>query len=283
MLKKLYKHEFKALTRWIKYVWLAILVIAILNRITLEISIRTISNSQGSDFDVLASSLLLSITVPVFILHGVAIGSSALIATIITVVRFYKNMFSHEGYFTFSIPVKPVDHLWCKLLCGVAISFITSLMAVLSVSILFIGNAEIGEIIKEVFLGIGEILGKVQFGSGALHVALFSIEGVILLIASLVSPILTFYVAIVLGQSFKNRIGGAILCYFVINVIVNFASNIFNGILNIAQLFIEVLSNSFSIWLVHIYIAFTLIFQVGLCIAFFKITQNRITKKLNLE
>ncbi len=283
MLKKLYKHELSALTRWLKFVWIAIIGIAIFNRISLAIYTNMLEQAHNAGTSETVHQLALTLVISIMGLHGLSIVASQIVTSLITVVRFYKNMFSNEGYFTFSIPVKPTTHLWCKLFCALIVSLITAIVTTISICILFIGMPQIWQALGEILSGISKISFEIMQSGNTIHLILFSIEFFVLYVSATLMPTLMIYASICLGQSFKNKIGGAVICYLVINVILNIVSSIGSFILQILIMGIVALESVAAIWLVHIIIFILLAFTVGLCVVFFIICNNRINKKLNLE
>ena len=157
MLKKLYKYELSALTRWLKFVWIAIIGIAIFNRISLAIYTNMLEQAHNMQTSETAQQLALTLVISIMGLHGLSIVASQIITSLIAIVRFYKNMFSNEGYFTFSIPVKPTTHLWCKLFCALIVSFITFIVTVISICILFIGMPQVWQVFGEIISDISKV------------------------------------------------------------------------------------------------------------------------------
>lgn len=280
MLKKLYKHELKALIRWIKFIWIALIGIAILNRVSTLIYNNMLINAHNSNLSETVLRMVGSLKTSIMVLHGIAIIAGAIATTAIVVVRFYKSVFSNEAYFTFSIPVKPVSHLWCKLLSALLVLLITYVSITLSLCILLIGEAGVGDAFVEIMHAFSEIWKMVSESGNAIHMVLFIIELLIIMVASGVSSVLTFYASMSIGQSFKNRVAGSIICYFIINIVLSALTNVLSFIYS---LFFVGLIESKNIIFVHLTFIFIALYSVGTCVAFFMITNNRISKKLNLE
>ncbi len=108
MLNKLLKYEFKDTARIIPLLYLIALVFA---------GISISASQLGIGWFRETSSLLL-------LLLGIAV---VIITFVVVVMRFYKNLYSNEGYLMFTLPVKPQSLLVSKTitaLCWVILSYI---------------------------------------------------------------------------------------------------------------------------------------------------------------
>ena len=112
MLGKLIKYDLKSMNRFLIILHAFLLLIAVLLRVfvTSRIQLQTDEGSLLFAFAILA--YVLAIT-------GIAFGTAIVIA-----VRFYKNLFSDEGYLTWTLPVTPGTHLLAKTISGSIWSFI---------------------------------------------------------------------------------------------------------------------------------------------------------------
>lgn len=294
MLKQLYKHEFLALLRWLFFIWIAIIALAVVTKcsnalLNIYIEKHTDSFSSNSEqafgyINNLTYRLLLAISTSLTFIYVLAVIAAFILTLVVIVVRFYKNLYTSEGYFTFSIPVKPIQHLWCKLICG-SVMFLASIIVIgLSVLITFISK----DFISDLRL-IVEQFKQAFFGIDKIHLLFYGIELVILLLVSLLASLLQFYCSISFGQSFKNKIGGSILSYILINVILNFAITFITifGTLLLAIVGETPVtgpsSEQFAYLVMHVMMIGTILLQLGICAGFFVISAFRMKNKLNLE
>lgn len=105
MLSKLLKYELKSTARWFLPLYIALIILTFLNKLTITINLP--------DF------ILFNILKVLLMVFYVLIIIFTSIATmILLVVRFYKNLYTDEGYLTHTLPVKPGTHLNCKILSG---------------------------------------------------------------------------------------------------------------------------------------------------------------------
>jgi hypothetical protein len=134
MLSKLLKYEFKDTARIIPFFYLIIVIFSIMAVTAKQINIQ---------WFIVTSSILL-------IVMG---GSLVIITFVVIVMRFYKNLYSNEGYLMFTLPVKPQQLLASKVIVAftwIITSFIVFIGA-LCVSLYSLGvdSSELTIIIDE--------------------------------------------------------------------------------------------------------------------------------------
>ena len=127
MLNKLLKYEFKATARWFLPLYIALIVLTLLNKLTMIVELPEIAV-----FTVL-EVLLMVFYVMIIIFTSIA-------TLILLLVRFYKNLYTDEGYLTHTLPVKPSMHLNCKLLSGFIWNVASGVVQIISLFILFAGE-----------------------------------------------------------------------------------------------------------------------------------------------
>ena len=212
------------------------------------------------------------------------IGSAVtLIATLVlAVVRFYKNLYSAEGYLTFSLPINNHQIIISKIIGYVIFQAISVVAVIIGWCIAFIGVKEVWSVVGNIFSLFGQIPNKV-------HLALFILEIIILIaLSSLVNPLL-YYSCITLGQiAKKHKILFSIGIYYGYTIIVQVLATAFSIVIMLmgtAGAF-----ESLSIWIgnhpyaaLHIFFCTTIIAFVGIGALFYFITYRIMTNKLNLE
>ncbi len=187
---KLLKHELLAILRILGFIAAAAVVFAVIGRILFAVEF---SGSGGMLQDVLAT---LFVTFYMF-----AIIALVFAAWGIGVSRFYKTLFTGEGYMTLSLPVSPTGIIWAKLLSSVIATFLASIVSILTATIFFIGmDAEVIGLIGE---GIGDLLLLMQ--SSFLTEPLLSFEAILLFIFSVPASLLAVYACISAGQLFTTH------------------------------------------------------------------------------
>lgn len=268
MLKKLYKHEFHSLFRSLLPIWAALIGFAVLSRLTFLTDLEN---------DVLNIARGLSVTAYVLGIFAVFI-----VGLVIVVMRFYKNLLTHEGYLTFTLPFTPTQHIFCKLICGVVVIIIDFVVVICSLLVLGAGTEILGEILSDIRIALTAL--PEYFSAG--QIALISSEVLLLLLLSPFQSLLMFYAAMALGQQFKNKVGGAAISYICLYA----AVQIITSLIMIPISFVtaggmEELDNLInnSVMYLSIFLLFLIVVSAVLSAAYFIITRHFLTKKLNLE
>lgn len=120
MLGKLIKYEWNSVGRLMGAVNLAIVLITVLGCFMLNLGILETANGP------LIASLLMS-------LYGISLIAFGFFVIIYLYVRFYRNLFTAEGYLMHTLPVTPFQLFHSKLLVGFFWLVINGLLIVLSV------------------------------------------------------------------------------------------------------------------------------------------------------
>lgn len=279
MVKKLYKHEFIALLKWILPLNLFCLLAATFLRVAIALN------------SVIPENMALNVITVLFTLTFViSIAGASVAALAFVIVRFYKHLLSQEGYLTFTIPVTPTTHLVCKLVCGCAVLALTAIGSVLSVGILSIGFEfyDVIEFVKEMFGYYIWDEPEVK-GAAILLIVLFVIAVIVGLAQSLLMP----FAAMCMGQlSKKNRIARSVVCYIILSMAMSMVTQVVNVITtffvaDIVEDMYDTVSevgavlatlNMFNV----IMLSATLLSAV-FAIAFFLIARHILNNKLNLE
>lgn len=264
MLKKLYKHEFYSLFRNILPVYAALLGFALLSRLG---SLIESSNMVFSIFKGLTATIYIFSIIAVFV-----------VGMVIVVTRFYKNLLSHEGYLTFTLPFSATQHIVCKLICGAVVTAINFIMFIASLAILLTGTGAGKEFIK----GLFELFNKALDYYSAAHIIGFAAQFLLMLLLSLVQSILMFYAAMAIGQQFKNKIAASVVAYICIYSAVQ--------VLSIVVLipFAAINSGLFEtsgipLGNVQMFFGGIMLLELALSAAYFLITRHFLSKRLNLE
>ena len=193
MLKKLLKYEFQATARFFLPLYLLLIVLALLTRLTMSVTFE--ANPVLKNYLVDIPSFLLSFA------YGAGLLSIGLVTLLLVVQRFYKNLLGREGYLMFTLPVTPVQLLWSKLLAALVWAAASTLAVIVSLFVLF-ADGNVFYLLGEMFSSFFEALAK-----EAPHSWIVMILFLAALIFGALHAVLEVYMAIVLGcQARKNRI-----------------------------------------------------------------------------
>lgn len=186
---KLLKHELIALFRVLLFISIAVVVFAVIGRIMLSVNLNSSSAAGNILLSLLIVFYMFAILALVFAAWGLGIS------------RFYKTLFTGEGYMTLSLPVSPTGIICAKLLSSIIAMFAACIVSVLSLCIFFIGMPS--EILSDIGLNIS-ISFQMWFDDIVAAPGQF-VEELLLFIVSVPVSLLLVYTCISVGQLFTNH------------------------------------------------------------------------------
>ena len=203
MLGKLIKHEFRATGRILLPVYLVMLLTAALVR-----GFQVLTEQTAGEFmRVLA---VLSV-----LLFSAAVFGGSILAFVLMIYRFYKNLMTDEGYLMFTLPVSVHQLLWAKLLVSmlwfVAVFCVDALAILLAIyeNGMFAG---LPEFVRNVFDSMNRYY--------AVNGLLYMLELLGVMIVSMVTACLLVYAPISIGNSFAtHKTLLSVVFYFVIQTV----------------------------------------------------------------
>ncbi|MBE6767707.1 MAG: hypothetical protein E7549_02205 [Ruminococcaceae bacterium] len=266
MVKKLYKHEIEAYLRvWIP-MQLVLLGIALLAR-----------GIQLFESDTIAYNIINGSSVVAFVLTTVvSIGLTGVFA----IVRFYKNLFTGEGYLSFTLPVTPTQHILTKLFTALAFEVATVAVVLLAVSVV-----TAGDVFTEVLKAISFLWG-IAHRELKTHLTFYVIEFAVFILISVMTNTLLYYGCIAVGQLFKkNRVLAAVGVYFGYYAVTQVFGTILAVIGTVTSLFSDI-ENFFLIHgkeAVHWVLCGFTVWYALLGVAYAFLVRYILTHKLNLE
>lgn len=197
MVKKLMKHELFSIFRVLLIPIIVIIALAILCRISL---LSPINNSAEIG---VVTLLLTFYTLGIIVVY--------IFSFFFCVGRFYKSLFTGEGYMTMSLPVTSDQLILTKILSAIIAMFTISIVCALSGCVFLLGTDQtILDVIYNIFSVIGNLLGVI-WGEEPMLI----VEAVILVIVSIPKGLLIFYFVLAIAQlcTTKNRTGIAVAIY----------------------------------------------------------------------
>ena len=267
MLGKLLKYELKATSRVFIPLYIAILVVSIVNGLSLNLEIL---NIQG-----LATIVLMCLFISLFV-----------ITIVVTIQRFNKNLLKDEGYLMITLPVSSKYLVLSKYLTSLIWTFLSFIVALLSFTIIFTiatyGDFNYSYFINEfnlLFSNISNILGTTILSE------FFKI--VLLIIISYTIFIFIVYLSLSIGQlpifnRFRNI--SSFIGFLVINLLISYVQNIVDN----AFVNIEAIDNvNYSIDSISSIVSkglnVAIIINIIIILVLFFATSYILNKKLNLE
>lgn len=269
MVKKLFKHEIFAYLRTVIPLYIALLGVALCGRII-----------QFFENDSIAFDIIMGASVTVYAVTAIA---TLLLTFVFVVVRFYKNMYTGEGYLTFTLPVTVSQHITVKLFVALLFQFLSIIGVLLSVAVI-----TFGELFTEIIKALSYLI-KMFTENMGYHLWLFAIEFLVALVFLFIYEYMVYYTCISIGQlSRKNRIISAIGVYFAYYIITQIIGTII-------VVLVTLLENSSIVENViqfierhhyataHIVACGAILFMSIISAVLFFVNRSIMTKKLNLE
>ena len=275
MLGKLLKYELKATSRVFKAtsrvfipLYIAILVVSIVNGLSLNLEIL---NIQG-----LATIVLMCLFISLFV-----------ITIVVTIQRFNKNLLKDEGYLMFTLPVSSKHLVLSKYLTSLIWTFLSFVVAFLSFTIIFMIPTykyfDFSYFINEFNLLFSNMLNLNILGQ--------FLKIILLMIISYTIFIFNVYLALSVGQlpifnRFRNV--SSFIGFLVINLLISYAQNIVSLFVNDASVNIEAIDNiNYAINSVTSIVSkglnIAIVINLIIILVLFFATTYILDKKLNLE
>jgi len=271
MVKKLFKHEFIYYFRTFALFLPIVLVIGIMARV-----FRFFENFDSVLVDIVIFSSASMLVVACFAL--------LMLSVVVAVVRFYKNMYSAEGYLTFTLPVNNAQHIFVKLLTAICCQAICLLTVILAAII-----AISGEPLKDFLLMLTAGISEFYEDIGAVSFIAFVFDIIVIALLSVAGNMLLYYACITVGQTAKkNRILMAVGAYFIYYVATQVISTVIVMIFTVLGM--SGVFDGIVMWLddhmtltMHLSMGISIVIYAAMAVAFWFVTQSIMTKKLNLE
>lgn len=222
MLGKLVKYELKATSRWFLPIYMLVLLLAPLERITIALSQSDIGRQLDEPFNNIAAVAFVMLTLA----YGLSLLAAVLSSVLLVIYRFYKNMVTNEGYLMHTLPVKTSALIWSKAIAALIWFFTSIIVVCIAAFVLIIGSEAWTEALHA--FSFSQTFGEFFdiYGNNP-DFWLLTVEVIYAILIAGLYSIFMFYAAISIGQLFrKHKVAGAFLAYFVLDFIVNFISTI---------------------------------------------------------
>ncbi len=222
-----------------------------------------------------------------YVLFGLAAIACIFASIAMSVIRFYRNLFSQEGYLTFALPVSTSNHIIVKLISSLIYQSIVN-FAILVATLITISGDFLNELIKAIWYILNRTFEVISFKDG-INICIYVVYFIIITLLSTLYSILIFYACICIGQlANKARIWLAIGCYFTYGAILEVFYTIFMIILNIVfetvdiTKFLDFINKNPHLSL-HVMFGTIILLLSALIVVFYVVTYKIISKRLNLE
>ena len=203
MLWKLLKYDFRSMWKTFSLVWAACLVLALVNRFTLDLPGRA---DLGFDSWGSAMSSIIAL-----IFFGVLFAM--FVAVMIFVIqRFYKGLLGDEGYLMNTLPVPTWQLVLSKLICAVFVSIAS--MVITFLACLLLVPIRWGRFLRvENFETLWRAL------AGNLDALLYLFEMCVMVALGLALLTLMVYLSMAVGQMFSHRIVMSVVAFIGLDIL----------------------------------------------------------------
>ena len=296
MYLKLCKYEFKSIARTLLPIYLAVVVVSLINALSFGVNDLFHAGSMVTGYGAAiqqshaANTLMELMQLVVFLAYFGVMVALFVLTLIVIIQRFYKGLLCDEGYLMFTLPVKPWQLIASKGTAAFGMSVISGAAAFLSILILMCGVGGPVEFFSSIFdpriwwRMFGDL--NEVFPKWGLYVLLYCFEFLILAIVSGMAGLFQMYVAMALGHlAQRRRILMSVAAYLVISMALSFLSGAGMMLLDgsgIMHALTLMLGNSAHTG-IQLMILGLLAWNILQLAAFFFGTERILSKKLNLE
>lgn len=197
MLRKLIKHEFRALSRILLPIHILLLLVCVCGRFMF----------QASAAMELPNAIII-ISFVFFISILIVVPS---ITSILVVVRYYKSLYTDEGYLTLTLPVTRGQLLFSK-------GLVACIWSILDF-VIVIGGCAIIILIPQITQNSGEILADLEKGL-EMSPSLFFWSTVAISAIGCIGNVALYYFSVSIGQLLSShRVIGAVIAYFALSTL----------------------------------------------------------------
>lgn len=270
MVRKLMKYEMIAFFRTLLPAQIVVLSLALLTRVLFFFETET------TVFTILSTSSIVALVVA-----GVVL---CVMTAVISISHFYRNLFSGEGYLSFTLPATAEQHVRAKLLSALLATLCTFVTLMLAVAI-----ATAGDVFLELCRA-GGYLCKLAWREVGWNFAGYALEALGILFFAACSLYLLFYACLALGQRarrarFLAAVGIFMGYYFARQILWTILLIVFTLSTEQPPLFDEILrfANASPRLFVHLLLIGGMVWNAILGGIYYLITVQTLRKHLNLE
>lgn len=203
MVKKLLKYEFKARGPILLLMWGIILLIACMVKIlSLVVYNAPVTDETETSAVMTIATIFYSSSAALL-----RVGCAALmvVTAVLNIVRFYKNLYSPEGYLSFTLPVSENQHIFVK-------TFVSFVMTLGSFLVIILGelislDVESLRLLRLIFedSGLDKVFSEFVATCGTANCVFYVIEAILAVIASVLCGIMKYNACLSIGQLARRR------------------------------------------------------------------------------
>ncbi len=269
MVKKLMKYEFAAYSKTMLPMLIILFGVSLLTRFI------QLFEANTSAYKIVFTSSIVALVISMIV---------CLVMTVfVAISRYYKNLFTLEGYLSFTLPVTTTQHIFNKLIVAVIFTLISIVSVILSGMI-----AMQFSVLKEVIKAGNYLLVRLFHTFSTTHLIFYIVESIIGFLVIMSTNYLLYYLCMTVGQlAKKNRVllsfGVYFGYYFVTQILGTIFIVVFSAFANEITTAISNFFAAHTYAAIHITICSATVFTAILGAVYFFVSHYIIRKKLNLE
>ncbi len=270
MLKKLFVHEWKDTWR----------LVGLMNMIVLGLTLIGTFFLNNETWNAADKNEFLAVTIVVYMMFFVAsIAALSMVVTFYFYIRFYRNLYTDQGYLMHTLPVTSHQLIWSKTFVA-AIWMVISTLVMIS-SIFGLIYAAIPSVERDEFwLEFKDMFTMIDYDSRFWIVVLLYI---LLMVASQLMSVFMGYASISIGQTFKKqKVLGAIGVYVGIYMLIQTISSYLSMFMTISMDPYSMASMDEMSFMIT-FLTILLIVMLAMAAGFYFVTHYIMKNKLNLE
>ncbi len=221
MLGKLVSHEWKDSWKIMTILNIAVFALSIIGAVFL----RADEFAETIGVQEMRETMIALVYSSYFTVYVLSIITLSIVATLYFYIRFYRNLYTDQGYLMHTLPVTSKELIWSKAIVAIIWRFISSIVMFVGIAILVVAGFELRfmDELREMFRAFAEV-----FDQGPLLITLYIILTVLGGIGSVFFSVFKGYTAISFGQmAAKNKVLASVGAYFGIHIAINIFGNIF--------------------------------------------------------
>ena len=270
--------------------WIAVMIVPIAAVVGSAMLRFIIEGTENLMFEDPISTLLLMGAILVVFACLVAIVLSFILTMVLIYVRFYKNLYTDEGYLTFTLPVSRKQILLSKTLNAFIWYVLHGLLVAVALFLFILfaippeGNALIN---TELFKEIGELFSELWSICGAWLILIIA-ELIIFLLLSTLMGITLLHLSITVGSVIakKAKILASVGMYYVFNMVLSLfmqiSTYVFMFLIAPGISMIEITSDTEVLGLITLVFLVAIAFVGIITALLYNLTQHLLDRKLNL-
>ena len=271
MLKKLFVHEWKDSWR----------LVGIMNMIVVALTLIGSFFLNNETWNAMDKNEFVAVTVAVYMMFFIAsIAALSMVVTFYFYIRFYRNLYTDQGYLMHTLPVTSHHLIWSKTFVAAIWMLISTIVMMLSiVGLVFAaipgeGRDDFWMELKNVFV-MADMDGRVY-----VVILLY----ILLMIVAQLMNIFMGYASISIGQTFKKqKVLGAIGVYIGIYMLIQTVSSYGSIFVTMAMDPYSISSTMDEMNFMIAFLVILFVIMAALAAGFYFVTHYIMKNKLNLE